>query len=291
MLGTIGALCPNEEQASIQDSQETQKMIKIALPGSAGRMGGMLIKTIAEAHDLILVAATDRPQSPFIGQDAGEVAHRMANGIEIGSDPKILFAGSDVVIDFSSPSASLAHAELAAQHGTALVIGTTGLTADDETVLKKVANKVPLVYCANTSVGVTLLTQLVEDVARKLTDGWDIEILETHHHHKIDAPSGTALALGRAVASGRGVELDAVADMVRKGQTGARTAGDIGFAVLRGGDVAGEHSVIFFGDGERVEISHRATDRAIFARGAVRAARFAATAKPGFYDMTDVLKG
>lgn len=266
-------------------------MIKIALPGSAGRMGGMLIKTIAAAQDLQLVAATDRPDSPFIGQDSGEVTHRTANGVMIGSDPATLFADSDVVIDFSSPAASLAHARLAAEQGTALVIGTTGLTADDEVQLRAAAMKIPLVYCANTSVGVTLLTQLVEDVARKLTDGWDIEILEAHHHHKVDAPSGTALALGRAAARGRGVELEAVADMVRKGQTGARTAGDIGFAVLRGGDVTGEHSVIFFGDGERVEISHRATDRAIFARGAVRAARFAAAAAPGFYDMTDVLKG
>jgi len=138
---------------------------------------------------------------------------------------------------------------------------------------------------------VTLLTQLVEEVAAKLTDGWDIEILETHHHHKVDAPSGTALALGKAAAKGRGVALDDVADMVRKGQTGARKQGDIGFAVLRGGDVAGEHSVIFYGESERVEISHRATDRAIFARGAVRAARFAVAAADGFYDMTDVLKG
>jgi 4-hydroxy-tetrahydrodipicolinate reductase len=171
------------------------------------------------------------------------------------------------------------------------VIGTTGLDAEDEAALKALAKDNRIIYCANTSVGVTLLTQLVEEVAAKLTDGWDIEILETHHHHKVDAPSGTALALGKAAAKGRGVALDDVADMVRKGQTGARKPGDIGFAVLRGGDVAGEHSVIFYGDAERVEISHRATDRAIFARGAIRAARFAATASSGFYDMTDVLKG
>ena len=172
-----------------------------------------------------------------------------------------------------------------------MVIGTTGLGAEEEAALKAMAKDNIIIYCANTSVGVTLLTQLVEEVAAKLTDGWDIEILETHHHHKVDAPSGTALALGKAAAKGRGVALDDVADMVRKGQTGARKQGDIGFAVLRGGDVAGEHSVIFYGDAERVEISHRATDRAIFARGAIRAARFAATASSGFYDMTDVLKG
>ena len=266
-------------------------MIKIAIPGSAGRMGGMLIRAIAAAPDLELVAATDVPDSPFIGRDSGEVAQIGANGVMIGSDPETLFGAADVVIDFTSPAASLHHASLAAAKGTAMVIGTTGLGAEDEAALKAMAKDNKIIYCANTSVGVTLLTQLVEEVAAKLTDGWDIEILETHHHHKVDAPSGTALALGKAAAKGRGVVLDDVADMVRKGQTGARKPGDIGFAVLRGGDVAGEHSVIFYGDAERVEISHRATDRAIFARGAIRAARFAATASSGFYDMTDVLKG
>ena len=265
-------------------------MIKIALPGAAGRMGGMLIKTIVAASDLALVAATDRPDSPHIGDDVGTVAACEPTGVLLGDNPQILFAEADVVIDFSSPAASLVHTDLAAKHGTALVIGTTGLTADDEAVLRAAATKIPLVYCANTSVGVTLLTQLVEDVARKLTDGWDIEIIETHHHQKVDAPSGTALALGRAAAAGRGVALDDVADIVRKGHTGARRSGDIGFAVLRGGDVVGEHSVMFYTEGERIELSHRATDRGIFARGAVRAARFAAAAKPGFYDMTDVLK-
>ena len=266
-------------------------MIKIAIPGGAGRMGSMLIRAIAAAPDLEFVAATDRPGSPFIGHDAGEVAQIGANGVIIGSDPETLFATADVVIDFTSPAASLHHATLAAAHGCAMVIGTTGLSADEEARLKTTAKNSTIVYCANTSVGVTLLTQLVEEVAAKLTDGWDIEILETHHHHKVDAPSGTALALGKAAAKGRGVELDDVDEMVRKGQTGARKPGDIGFAVLRGGDVAGEHSVIFYGESERVEISHRATDRAIFARGAVRAARFAVAAANGFYDMTDVLKG
>ena len=266
-------------------------MIKLAIPGSAGRMGGMLIRAIAEAPDLELVAATDRPNSPFIGHDSGEVAQTGFNGVKIGGDPDTLFGLADVVIDFTSPEASLHHAKLAASHGTAMVIGTTGLSVDDENKLAEATKSNSVVYCSNTSVGVTLLTQLVEEVAAKLTEGWDIEILETHHHHKVDAPSGTALALGKAAAKGRGVALEEVADMVRKGQIGTRKQGDIGFAVLRGGDVAGEHSVIFSGESERVEISHRATDRAIFARGAIRAARFAATAPSGFYDMTDVLKG
>jgi len=269
----------------------TSQAIKIGLPGAAGRMGGMLIREIAAADDLSLVAATDRPDSPHIGHDAGIVAQTAASGVMLGGDPATLFSGTDVVIDFSSPDASLHHARLAAETGTAMVIGTTGLNAEQEDLLRQAAAHTAIVYCANTSVGVTLLSQIVEQVASTLTDGWDIEILETHHHHKVDAPSGTALALGKAAARGRKVELDRVADMVRKGQTGARTQGDIGFAVLRGGDVAGEHSVIFFGESERIEITHRANDRAIFARGALRAARFAALAAPGFYDMNDVLKG
>ena len=266
-------------------------MIKIAIPGSAGRMGCMLIREIAAASDLELVAATDRPDSPFIGCDSGEVAKIGTNSVIIGSDPADLFNNADVVIDFTSPTASLYHATLAAENGTAMVIGTTGLSSDDELKLSALAKHNAVVYCANTSVGVTLLTQLVEEVAAKLTDGWDIEILETHHQHKIDAPSGTALALGKAAAKGRGVAFQNVTDMVRKGETGARREGDIGFAVLRGGDVVGEHSVIFYGESERVEISHKATNRAIFARGAIRAARFATTADLGFYDMKDVLRG
>ena len=265
--------------------------VKIAIPGAGGRMGGMLIREIAAAEDLQLVATTDRPDSLAIGEDAGLVAGLRENGVIIGDDPAALFDQADVVIDFSSPAASCAHAELAAKSGVALVVGTTGLAPEDEAVLERAGGRVALVYCANTSVGVTLLGQIVEQVAAQLTDGWDIEIVEAHHHHKVDAPSGTALALGRAAARGRGVELEGVADMVRKGQTGARKHGDIGFAVLRGGDVTGEHSVIFFGQSERVEISHKATDRAIFARGAVRAARFAAGGKPGFYTMEDVLNG
>lgn len=263
--------------------------VKIAIPGAGGRMGGMLIREIAAAEDLQLVAATDRPGSLAIGEDAGLFAGLRENGVIISDDPATLFDQVDVVVDFSSPAASCAHACFASASSVALVVGTTGLTAEDEAVLEKASQATALVYCANTSVGITLLGQIVEQVAAQLSDGWDIEIVEAHHHHKVDAPSGTALALGKAAARGRGVELEAVADMVRKGQTGARKQGDIGFAVLRGGDVTGEHSVIFFGQSERVEISHKATDRTIFARGALRAARFAASIKPGFYNMEDVL--
>ena len=262
----------------------------IGIPGAAGRMGRMLIREIEAASDLKVVAATDRTGIDAIGEDSGLLAGAGSNGVIIGDDPTGL-AIADVIIDFTSPSASVAHAGMASEHQCALVVGTTGLAETDEAALRAAADGTALVYCANTSVGVTLLGRLVEQVAAQLVEGWDIEILESHHHHKVDAPSGTALALGQAAARGRGVDLDVVADMVRKGQTGARREGDIGFAVLRGGDVTGEHSVIFYGDSERVEISHRATDRAIFARGALRAARFAAAAKPGFYNMEDVLAG
>ena len=268
----------------------TAHTIKIGIPGAAGRMGRMLISEIAAAPDLELVAASDRAGTDAIGQDSGLLAGTGSNGVIIGDDAAAL-AAADVIIDFTSPAASVAHAGIAASSDTALVVGTTGLTGDDEDALRAAADGIALVYCANTSVGVTLLGKLVEQVAAQLVDGWDIEVLEAHHHHKVDAPSGTALALGEAAARGRGVRLDDVADMVRKGQTGARRPGDIGFAVLRGGDVTGEHSVIFYGESERVEISHRATDRAIFARGALRAARFAAGAKTGFYNMEDVLVG
>ena len=263
--------------------------VKIAIPAAGGRMGGMLVREIAAAEYLQLVAATERSGSPAIGEDAGLVAGLRENGVIIGDDPKALFEQADVVIDFSSPKASCAHADLAAETGIAMVVGTTGLMPEDEVILEKAGQSAALVYCANTSVGITLLGQIVEQVAAQLTDDWDIEIVEAHHHHKVDSPSGTALALGRSAARGRGVELEAVADMVRKGQPGARKCGDIGFAVLRGGDVTGEHSVIFFGQSERVEISHKATDRAIFARGALRAAKFAASKTSGFYTMEDVL--
>ena len=269
----------------------TTHRINIGLPGGGGRMGGMLIVKSRRRMICILLPRRTGQIARISDKIPVIVAGLASNGVLLGVDPASLFLEADVVIDFSAPDASMHHAALAAETGKAMVIGTTGLTPDQEDMLRQAAKQTAIVYCANTSVGVTLLTQLVEQVAAQLTTGWDIEILETHHHHKVDAPSGTALALGKAAARGRQVDLDRVADMVRKGQTGARTEGDIGFAVLRGGDVAGEHSVIFYGESERVEITHRANDRVIFARGALRAARFAAAAAPGFYDMHDVLKG
>ena len=269
--------------------------VKLSIPGGSGRMGNMLIREIDAAPDLVLHATSDRPESPSIGMDSGELAGIGANGVMIESAASSLIGG-DVIVDFTSPAASMAHAKLAVQNNMAMVIGTTGLDASQEAQLAEIGTKIPLVYCANTSVGVTLLRALVEQVAAQLVDGWDIEILETHHHHKVDSPSGTALALGKAAAKGRGVALEDVSDIARDdkadaSRVGARKAGDIGFAVMRGGDVTGEHSVTFFGASERIALTHMATDRVVFAKGAIRAARFAAKADIGFYNMEDVLRG
>jgi 4-hydroxy-tetrahydrodipicolinate reductase len=209
--------------------------------------------------------------------------------LPIGDDPGALFACSDVVIDFTSPQATVRHARLAASHGVALVVGTTGLGPADFEVLKSAAQSVAVVQAANMSVGVNLLLGLTRQVASILADAYDIEIVEMHHRHKVDAPSGTALALGWAAADGRGVDLDAVSQRVRDGIIGARRQGDIGFATLRGGDAVGEHTVIFAGDGERIELSHEGTSRAVFAHGAIRAALWTAGQPPGLYSMRQVL--
>ena len=266
--------------------------IRMALPGASGRMGRMLTRLVAGDAGLEIVAATAAPDDAIIGQDLGLNNHLAEMGVVVGGAAADLFAPSpQVCIDFSAPEASVRHAELAAAHGVAMVIGTTGLNDDQREVISQCAQNIPIVICANTSVGVTLLRQLVEQVAAQLGAGWDIEIVETHHKHKIDAPSGTALALGAAAAKGRGVLLGDVASMNHEGnREGARRAGDIGFAVMRGGNVAGEHSVIFYGDSERVELTHRATDRIIFAQGAVRAGLWVVGQTAGLYTMDDVLK-
>ena len=268
----------------------TSYKINIGLPGGGGRMGGMLICEIAQVDDLHLVAVTDRADSPHIGQDSGEMAGVASNGVLLSVDPEQLFLNTDVVIDFTVPDASLQHVALAAETGTAMVIGTTGLTPDQEELLRQASKKTAIVYCANTSVGVTLLTQLVEQVAAKLTIGWDIEILEMHHKHKIDAPSGTALLLGKSAAKARGQELSDLKSAYRDGIVGKRKDTEIGFAVLRGGDVVGEHTVLFSHQGERIELVHRATDRSIFASGALRASYWASSADPGLYSLLDFLK-
>ena len=264
--------------------------IRISLPGASGRMGRMITKVVADRGDVTITAATDRPGVDAIGVDIGRLNGFDETGVVIADQTEALFNSTpDVVVDFTSPQVSADHALLCAEKGVPIVVGTTGLAAEHIEMLKTAAEKTAVVWCANTSVGVTMLEQLVEDAVRALGEDWDIEIVEAHHKHKVDAPSGTALALGEAAARGRGVALDDVADRGRDGITGERQDGAIGFAVMRGGDVVGEHSVVFYGQAERVEITHRAMDRMVFARGAVRAAVWAAKAKPGLYSMKDVL--
>ena len=263
--------------------------MRVGVAGASGRMGRMLIRELGATDGTALGAASERAGHADLGKDAGELAGIGAAGIKIEADSAVLFTGCDAVLDFTGPEATMAHAALAAQARVIHVIGTTGLNADQEGELKRAAKHTAIVYAPNMSVGVNLLMALVERVARVLGPDYDIEIVEMHHRHKVDAPSGTALGLGRAAAAGRGVALDAVAARGRDGHTGPRRRGDIGFAVLRGGDVVGDHSVVFAGPAERLELTHRAAGRELYARGAVRAALWARDKGPGFYTMADVL--
>ncbi len=264
-------------------------MTTIGILGCAGRMGRSLINA-GLAAGAGIAGGTERPGSAAIGIDLGTLAGKEPIGVVVGDDAAALFAAADVVIDFTAPVAAPSHATLAAKTATALVIGTTGLSADQQAAVVAASHHAPVVQAANFSLGVNLLQVLTQKVAAILgPEQWDVEIVEMHHRHKVDAPSGTALALGKAAAAGRGVDLAAVSDRVRDGHTGARVQGHIGFATLRGGDVVGEHSVIFAADGERLELTHKATDRGIFARGAVHAALWAAGKPAGLYSMADVL--
>jgi 4-hydroxy-tetrahydrodipicolinate reductase len=252
-------------------------------------MGRMLIRQIASSEGANLAAAVDRAGGEYIGQDAGVLAGVAALGLAVSDDADAAIARADVAIDFSSGGATRAHALSAATHGTSLVIGTTALDADDEEAIAVAALSVPIVVAANFSVGVVLLAALVKQAAETLGAVSDIEIVEMHHRSKVDAPSGTALYLGEAAAVGCGIDLSEQSIRGRDGLTGAREKGKIGFASLRGGDVVGDHTVIFAGSGERLELTHRAANREIFAEGAVRAALWAAGRAPGRYGMTDVL--
>ncbi len=263
--------------------------MKIGIVGCAGRMGRMLVEATLAAEGCALAGGSERPGSDALGRDLGELIGRGRLGVTVGSDPAHLFAQSDAVIDFSAPAATVHHATLAASAGTALVVGTTGLGPADEAQLRTAAGRVPVVYAPNYSVGITLLLALTERAAAILGDDYDIEIVEMHHRHKVDAPSGTALGLGRAAAKGRGVALEEVWRKSRDGHTGERPPGEIGFATLRGGDVVGDHTVMFAAAEERVELTHKAASRAVFAKGAVRAARWTAGRPPGLYSMRDVL--
>jgi 4-hydroxy-tetrahydrodipicolinate reductase len=265
------------------------EQVGIAVAGASGRMGRMLVRAIGEAEGARLSGATERPGHAWIGQDLGTAMGGPALGVLVEDDPLEVFARSQALLDFTTPEATVMHAELAAQARLTHVVGTTGLERSHLELLAAAARHAVIVRAGNMSVGVNLLTVLTRRVAEVLGPDYDIEIVETHHRNKIDAPSGTALMLGEAAAAGRRVSLANVAERGRDGITGARADGAIGFASLRGGDVVGEHDVIFAGPGERVVLRHVATDRMLFARGAVRAALWGHAQEPGQYNMIDVL--
>jgi 4-hydroxy-tetrahydrodipicolinate reductase len=261
--------------------------MKLIVAGAAGRMGRALIRAVHEMPGATVIGALEKPGAPDVGKDIGELAGLGPLGIRVTEDALPLFAAADGVLDFTAPAATLALAELAAQARVVHVIGTTGIADEDR--LHAAARHAVIVKSGNMSLGVNLLAGLVRQAAQALDADFDIEILEMHHRHKVDAPSGTALMLGEAAAEGRRIDLAANSVRGRDGETGPRRRGTIGFAALRGGSVVGEHTVIFAGEGEQIELSHRAFDRAIFARGAVKAALWGRDRKPGLYSMADVL--
>jgi 4-hydroxy-tetrahydrodipicolinate reductase len=266
-----------------------ENQIKVGIVGCAGRMGQMLVTHFNATDGCVIAGATEHAGHAVIGQDVGVIAGLGPLGVIVGDDAAHMIAVVDAVVDFTIPEATLEHARLAAQAGAAIVIGTTGISDEQGEELARAARHVPVVWAPNMSVGVTLLLALTEQVARVLDDSFDIEILEMHHRHKVDSPSGTALGLGHAAAAGRNSELRDVKQAVRDGHTGERPVGEIGFATLRGGDVVGDHTVIFAGDGERIELSHKAASRKVFAAGAVRATQWTIGAGPGLYSMRHVL--
>jgi 4-hydroxy-tetrahydrodipicolinate reductase len=263
--------------------------MRLIVAGAGGRMGRTLIRALAETEGATLVGALEAPGSELLGQDSGVLAGLAPNGIPLSADLWTLSKDADGILDFTVPAATIANVAIAAERGIVHVIGTTGLSASDNAVIKSVTQRAIVVQSGNMSLGVNLLAALVKQVAKSLDDDFDIEILEMHHRAKIDAPSGTAYLLGQAAAEGRGIALDGKSVRSRDGYTGARNRGDIGFATLRGGTVTGDHSVIFSGPYERIELTHRAEDRMIFARGAIKAACWARGRKPGHYSMADVL--
>ena len=263
--------------------------MKLVVTGAGGRMGRMLVAAVQATPGVVLSAALERPGSPHLGEDAGVLAGLGPVGVPVTDDALEAFVDAEGVLDFTSPAATVHFAALAAQARMAHVIGTTGLAEADLARLTAASRHAPLVRSGNMSLGVNLLAALVRRAARALGTDWDVEIVETHHRMKVDAPSGTALMLGEAAAAGRNVDLGEAAVRGRDGVTGARAPGTIGFASLRGGTVVGDHSVVFAGDGERIELAHRAEDRSLFARGAVKAALWARGRRPGLYSMADVL--
>jgi 4-hydroxy-tetrahydrodipicolinate reductase len=270
-------------QTGVQPSR-----IRIAVMGAGGRMGRELVRA-AQRPDCIVAGGTERPGSPFIGEDVGTLAGMSPLGVAVTDDTLDLLTRVDAILDFTSPASSVEIAGLAANARIVHVIGTTGFTADEERAIEAAGRHAVIIKAGNMSLGVNLLTAVVRQVAAALDADFDIEIVEMHHRHKVDAPSGTALMLGHAAAVGRGVDLAKASVRTRDGHTGARRRGDIAFQSLRGGSVIGDHTVMFAGEGERIELTHIAQDRSIFARGAVKAALWGHGKKPGVYSMLDVL--
>jgi 4-hydroxy-tetrahydrodipicolinate reductase len=264
-------------------------MVNVSMLGASGRMGRTIIPLLHEAADLRLSGALAAPGDTSIGQDAGVLSGMASLAVPISDNATVALRDAQVAIDFTLPVASVDHASLCADRGCGLVIGTTGHNSAQSARLEAAAGSIPIVIAPNMSLGVNLLLKLAELAARALDEQYDIEIFEAHHRNKVDAPSGTALGLGRAAAGGRGRVLEDVADYARHGQTGVRERGRIGFSVVRGGDIVGEHRLIFAGPGEQVELAHTAQDRSGFARGALVAARWVVGRPPGLYSMLDVL--
>jgi 4-hydroxy-tetrahydrodipicolinate reductase len=262
--------------------------LRVAVAGAGGRMGRMLIEAVLKAPDMRLAAAFDLAGSPVLGRDAGELAGS-ACGVPVSADVDAGLAAADCLIDFTRPEGTMGHLAACRRRGVGMVIGTTGLSAEQKKALAEAAAEMPIVFAPNMSVGVNLVFKLLDAAARVLNEGYDIEILEAHHRHKVDAPSGTALRMGEVVAAALGRDLAGCAIYGRQGVTGERDPSTIGFATIRGGDIVGEHSAIFAGIGERVEISHKAASRMPYALGSLRAARFLAGRKSGLFDMQDVL--
>ena len=262
--------------------------IKIAIAGSTGRMGIALLEGVMQSDDLQLHAALAQKGSEYLGKDAGELIGK-ACGVKIGADIAVALKGADVLIDFTRPEGTLEHIAVCQKLGVNIVVGTTGFNAQQKAQLGAAAQHIGVVFAPNMSVGVNLIFKLLEMASKVLSHGFDIEIVEAHHRHKVDAPSGTALGMGEVIAKTLGRDLEKCAVYGREGVTGERDPSTIGFATVRGGDIVGDHTVMFAGIGERIEITHKASSRATFSLGALRAARFLKVNKPGMYDMQDVL--
>ncbi len=270
------------------DSSVRSGPLRVAIAGASGRMGRVLIEAVVAADDMALSGALDVEGSPALGQDAA-LFLGVASGVTITSDLRAGLAQAQVLIDFTRPAGTMAHLEVCREHGVKVVIGTTGFTDEQKATIADHAKHIAITMAPNMSVGVNVVLKLLDTAARLLNEGYDIEIIETHHRHKVDAPSGTALKMGEVVAAALGRDLKQCAVYGREGVTGERDPSTIGFATIRGGDVVGDHTVLFASTGERIEITHKSSSRATYAQGSLRAARFMASRGHGLFDMSDVL--